>query len=837
MINWVAISESIFKTVHKSLKEGSPSFNDDEIIEAIELFNKFVKIKSGYALLDGLSKIILPALQDSLINKKGELDSLTLLSTSIEPYIRKLLILTDGVSFSEIEKLGLANLLKRTNINVSLSTQIKSTDYPQLTEAQLASYSSESEYLYSICHSYLLRNKIHISEDLEEYQILYALKHLLVLFIYLTFKYKDKIKQLPEINKKQNNEEKSKSNEEKMLYDFINFGNTSTEIKTQIVNAFILHTLTDNIELKIEELISKSDSYFQNSFSEQFYNRRIDNLIRNRKIEYSGTNKEKIKLTNEEKLNLEKKQINFNENRDLFLLYYDELVNKYNIQTHKEPLLSKLKDFFENNFNVDICEIYCNLDNNINNGNTIYSSIVDYLKTIALTETDVENILKDILLLCENNDFLIRICASKVFCKISNPDQFDNYLRLQNRKVYLDSQIILYALCCNYLSKDNYDNIFYKITSNLLKFTNSYANIELRFANQYISEISYQLKQALLLIPFVDNDNNNDLSISSNIYYQFFCFLKKNSLLEQDTEFFSEFMSNWFLLNEDDAYSSDYEKISSDTIISILTEEIHINVEKIPYYDTDSVSILLEDTIKKNLLPIKSPYVLKNDAIMLCHLFNSAEHISEPYFLTWDKSFTYFRKVYKERYRRQETISLHLFNPSKFMNHIDLINFKIVPSSITNDFISIMDGLGVHNMTKSIFDTMNKFLDIKNLPKAQRHKYIQITKDIFSESEFSYEIDSPKEDLKSKISDSFASTLENMIKYLHNESVHGIEKYRKMLLDENYFISTVELIQSSVKKQLAENVFDNKLYTQIDQILKEFETNYMGKIIDSHHVT
>src|SRR5699024_5795173 len=143
-------------------------------------------------------------------------------------------------------------------------------------------------------------------------------------------------------------------------------------------------------------------------------------------------------------------------------------------------------------------------------------------------------------------------------------------------------------------------------------------------------------------------------------------------------------------------------------------------VVKLPYYEEyDSASNLLEEVIKENLLAIKTHYVLKNDAIMVCHLSNSQYHINEPFFLTWDKSFTPFRKKYKDKFRRKDPISWHLFTPSKFLNHMDLINFKINPSSMTNDFLSVIDGLGVHNMTRTIFDSMNRFLDIKDITKNQ----------------------------------------------------------------------------------------------------------------------
>lgn len=831
MIDWATIEEKIYINVSKVLKNGSPSFTEGQIKEAISLFKSFILYKSGYHNLDGLPRYLLPSLQEAFIDKKGEPTSLTNISTNIEPFIRKILVLILREPFANLENTTLAPLLKKININAALSGQRIKSDYPQLEIANLDSYLTAPEYLYSICSAYITRNTVHDASDLDDAEVLSALKHLLVVYIYIILKYINGIKSLPNISASVNVENQIVDDNQKILYNFINFGNTSTEIKTQIVNAFILNYLRDKGAVQVEKIIDESNNYFENSFSPEFYKRKIAALVQKQKIEY--TDKVSIKLTDSESDNLSKAQINFLENRDLFFMFFDELLKKYNIENKKDELLEKIKLFLENNFNIDLCEIYCD---EINTDSSIYASLLEYLKSLTDNDELAESLFKDILVLCEDNDFLVRMSASKVFSKISNPDQFQNYLRQQTRIVYLDTQIILYALCCNYLPEDEYDNIFHKITSALLSYAEKTTSIELKFGNQYLSEIAYQLKLALFLIPFADNDITEGVMLSTNIFYRFYFHLKKKNLLDEDTETFADFMSNWLSLEEEDAYDPDYDRIASNSMIDILKDELNIEVVKLPYYeDCDSASTLLEEVIKENLLAIKTHYVLKNDAIMVCHLSNSQYHISEPFFLTWDKSFTPFRKRYKDKFRRKDPISWHLFTPSKFLNHMDLINFKINPSSMTNDFLSVIDGLGVHNMTRTIVDSMNRFLDIKNISKSQRHKYIKITKEIFSESEFSYEISTPVDELKIKISDSFAEILDQINSFLYSNSKAEIDKYRKMLLNESYFIKTAELIQNQVKVKLINNTVDSKfLFDGIEKNIKEYEELSKVNVVDKN---
>jgi hypothetical protein len=208
---------------------------------------------------------------------------------------------------------------------------------------------------------------------------------------------------------------------------------------------------------------------------------------------------------------------------------------------------------------------------------------------------------------------------------------------------------------------------------------------------------------------------------------------------------------------------------------------------------------------------------------MVCHLSNSDEHETEPFLLTWDKTLTYFRKAFKGTFHKLDLISWHLFNPSKFLNHMSLIDFKIEPKSISNEYLPILDSFGLHEKTRTIFDTMNRFLEIKNISKSQRHNYVVLTKKIFNEKEFSYEIDLPEEEIKSRISKPFETIIDEINSYYHSGSVkYNIDFYRKMLLNEDYFLKVTAIIKKEIIAEIrGEQRQDYK--SSINLLLNEYE--------------
>ncbi len=824
--NWGLIGEKIENNVAEILKSGTPNFT--EIKVAIELFKKAILYKSNIQELDGLPKILIPALHEVYITRKGEIGALRHISTSLDAYLKKLLVLVKNKPFADLKNINLIRLFKELELNTALTNQ-KKGGYPQLEKENLNSFNGKDEYLEYLGYARVIRNEVHNSPNWNEIEVYTYLRNILVVYLYATIKYKVELQRLPQndiISTK--SIEKIDTVENKMLFDFISFGNTTTEIKTQAINAYILHFLSGHSEHSVKSIKEHSNRYFDNNLNDRFYERRINMLIQKSQLEYADTLKSKIRLTSNEEVRISKITKDFSENKVLFFLYYDEILTKFNLESESDGIIEHLKEFFESNFNIDIIEAYDRGTELTKDANSIYSGLISYLKKITRNDVEAVELFRELLELCDNSDFLIRISASKVFSRLTNPDQFQNYIRIQHRIVYLDTQVILHALCLNYSKNIKYDNIYFRITDELIDFVKKNPNIELKISKLYLSEVVYQLKLALLLIPFEDFQQNN---FSNNIFYLFYNYLKENELLAENHDTFASFLENWLLVSEDDVYNSDFEQIAKSNLHSLLKEELNINVVHLPRYENrDSAVRVLERVIKKKLFKPKPYHVMVNDALMVCHLSDNEFHSIEPFFLTWDKSFTVFRKEYKNMFNRLEPISWHLFNPSKFLNHMSLLDFKIDPKSITNEYLSIIDSLGLQEKTQTIFDNINKLLDLKDISKGQRRKYVQIAEEIFNENEFSYDVNIPEKSVAENISVSFGEIVEKINNYYHNEdSEFSIHTYRKVMLVEDSFIKIAKVIAKQLKESLASDQRTNNYLKEIDSVLKDYNNEQKNK--------
>lgn len=813
MISWEDINSKIHSTVRKTLTSGNPNFTEEAIVKGIALFKKIILYKSEQTELDGLSKILVPALQDSLLDKKGELSSLRLLADSLEPFLKKILLVCDSQEYNQINGLTLIPVLKKIELNTALSNQQTRGEFPQLKEENLDDFSSESEYLHEICSAYIIRNKVHNSPDLSDLEILTYIKDLLVVYIFTVLKYSEKIDILEDSLQAFDSTEKILNIEDKILFDFISFGNSTTEIKTQIIESYILHSLLDECSISPKNIKENLEIYLDHALTDDFFRRSIEKLRSKRKIVYSKES-DKISLSNKEEQRLLKVQSLFNDNKELFLLYYTDIIKKYGLEDSFDEILEKLKEFFVVNYNIDIKEIRDKDD--YENEDSILDEFITFLKT-KLNEEDARYLIKELLKLCEQSDFILRLSASTVIGNLTNPVHFENYVRKQKRVVYLDTQLILHALCTGYVPNLEYENIYFRIVNELLKFQNSNPNIEFRLSKYYLNEVAYQLKMALLLIPF---EGVTKHKLSTNVFYEFYEYLSLNNLLEDDHKSLSDFLEKWLLVSEDDALDKDCEKIISSNIGSLLHDELKINVVTLPYYENKDIATSVLDQVindRDNKLSSKSHNIMSNDALMVCHLSNSDLHQDEPFFLTWDKSFTPFRLAFKQKFKRQELISWHLFNPSKFLNHMSLLEFKIDPKNITNDYLPILDSLGLHEKVKTIFDSMNRLIDIKDISKKQRRRYVQLAQQIFNEQEFGYEVDQPE--MVENVIKPFENILDSINSYYHSHSEFSIDKYKKMMLKEEYFVKLLDIIKNEISNGPE---ISNNLTKNIDNLLNKF---------------
>lgn len=814
------IKEGIYDLVYITFLHGSPSYKEDVIRNGIDLFVDFLNTKSENENLHGLSIAIFSALQEMLVEKLFTINNLDVLATKLEPFCRKVLMLKNGKKYDELSHVNLAPLLKQLNINSRLSAQIKPTDYPVMKEENLDDFKKSPEYLYSIATAYVKRNDIHNASLLDSADIIVLLKHILVVYVYVVLINQDIIKH--EIQANGCSVEDNNTNlKQKLLFDFFNYGDTSTELKKQIVNAYIENYLYQNPNSSISTLVADSTDFFKNVFTKDFFERQIDNLRGKGLIVPQSS--EPISLSDDFKEKISQIHKDYFDNQQNFYLIFDELLSKYHIEAEKSTLLDKLSLFFEQNFNIDLTEAYCMEDNALGSQ---YSDILDFLKSIVGDE-DYINLFKDILVCCEDNDFLLRESASKVFCSLSNPDKFENYLRQQNMTVYLDTQIVLYALCDTGLRNDGCEDVRMKVIKKLIEYARKNPKIKLCFSAHYFREVINQIKIALGLIPFVDDPKLFNKNISSNVFYKYYIYLRDNSLLEENINSFADFLSETYNLSEEDLTDNDFEGIARDCLSDFMEQDLNISIVNIPNYETSNAESLLQEVIQDNRLPSKNSAICKNDAIMISFLADTHSHKErEPYFITLDRTFTPYRIAFKNKYSRREILSWHLFSPAKFLNHVDLMNFKIEPQSFTDDMKSVIEDLGFVSKTRTIYESMVRLADVKGIGLEQRRNYVKKVKNFFSDNEFSYKIESTQDANKS-IEGSLSDMVDKLNEYIHKLSKTKFNSYCHMIIVEEYFEKLLQIISSQLNK--FEVDFSDDFTKKIDELIEKYTQSLIRK--------
>lgn len=210
----------------------------------------------------------------------------------------------------------------------------------------------------------------------------------------------------------------------------------------------------------------------------------------------------------------------------------------------------------------------------------------------------------------------------------------------------------------------------------------------------------------------------------------------------------------------------------------------------------------MSDSIRKSSSKPKYGLVLKNDALMACHLSNKRIHLVEPVFLTWDKGFTSFRKEYVNKFNRTEIIVWHLFNPAKFLNHVSLLKMKVNPQAVSSEFLSIMDSMTFREQIGTIYDVQSKFIELSSSDGIIARKNIKILKHIF-DNEFENIVGEHEEnqtDILTKITIALDDVISKLIDYLQSEGTDlSIGDYRKIMEDSYLFESFSNIVLSEVK--------------------------------------
>lgn len=495
----------------------------------------------------------------------------------------------------------------------------------------------------------------------------------------------------------------------RMYFDLISFSDDATEIKQQLLNSIVVHTLFNHDKMLIVALTEKCNGIMGTSYNQPFMSRVLQGLETEGKVEYTSILKTEVKLSEGETDRINNVKSKFQLQEQLFEKELLEILKVHGVEDKQGKIFELLYQTFEKALTIGIQEITED-EIKLETSDKDYEKLKVELEKLTSDTTNTSILLKDLLTLCEKNDFFSRTSACNALARFTNPELLQQYLNQKERVVFVDAQIGIYGLLNLYKIR-GYNNLYYSIVKDLMKYSDRKKNFHIKISNGYIGEICFHLKEALYLIPYERMGLIGSLGTTNNVFINFFLFLKMEDLLEEGINDLGDFLFEMFQLGEDDTTDSKFFTFASNIVRERL-QSLGIEVENTFGEDKETAidSIKAALTVRKRS---RAEASIVNDANVLTFLFSKNNSYDEVIFSTWDLAFYGARKTYYEKRKRVDKL-WHLFSPSKLLNHLLLLDLKINPGLITKDILAVLDdGFNLKGKTQGIIDIIVKLTDLK----------------------------------------------------------------------------------------------------------------------------
>ena len=664
---WNVIRQQIIRNCKKTFAEETISISESDIENAVDLFDRVISYPVNFHSVSSLEKDIKLALQRSYIENIGSSSDVRSLLNILDAFLKKTLLLVGEKNETQLSDRNIT--LKPLLSFASVSSTFSAINH-RIEEGNIAVYHTDLTGAYILCKTYLYRNKCtHECPDWDSEDVLHILRYTVSTYILVVHSMKVRLISCCPKLKIQHSINLKDYSDSGYLYDFMNFGKSTNQIKNQIIESFILHQVYLSTTSLCKDICEGVLSFSHSSLSERSVNRIMEKMIPH-KIEYIDAHKKSIKLTDEERNRIKNILDEYYSDLTRFNADLSNVLDEFGILGQSEAVIQRLKILFEHNCDDIISEEVPADANDFNEGT---KDFLKYLNDIGCDSKKTTDLFKRIMDVCRLNDILVRISLGIKFSSLSNPDAFSSELKERDRFVYIDTQIILYALCIypDFHSFDN--NPYYVIVKNLIEISRHNEHIHLIATSQYINEAAYHLKRALQLITYDDIYKDSRLRLSNNVFYSYYYYLKDNGFLNEGIDCFADFLYELFNVEFDEILNKGFESSITPELSKILLDDFGISTETISHYSDKEISE------SENLFSLsinednRHPIAIHKDAIMGLVLFDTEKNReNEPIFLSWDKAFVSYRKSFKEKYRKHSVFSWLLFSPGRFVNHMDL---------------------------------------------------------------------------------------------------------------------------------------------------------------------
>lgn len=606
----------------------------------------------------------------------------------------------------------------------------------------------------------------------------------------------------------------------KILFDTLSMGRDVTSIKNNFVQSLILTHLYSKPNETVESIYNSLTNVFYNKFERNFFEAEIGKLKLELKIiDIPNTHPKQFKLTDSTYNKIEEIEINSQDHEAELIHSFKGILGRFNLLDETENLVKLIVELYNANYELDENEILNGGNKHNNKIQKIFESFIKHLTSKqGIEANDANSIARQLLVVCSKNEFLNKTSISKMFTNLFKSDKLEAYLNNSQRKVYLDTQILLQAICFNYNDIEYNDSLYQNVKFLLEVIENSDIPIRLHTTIGYVEEVAWHILNGIKLERFLDLDFIKDLGPTKNVFFNYYLELRDKS--SEKFESFADFVEE--LLDVNTQFNNELRFI--EEVIQSLVERfdlLEVGVETPPIFENyDAYRRQYEISLTYLKHDQKSYEARKHDLYTILHLsemhFDVEEgYFTEPYLITWDTSFYEVRSSFS---KFKELNHWYVYPPMKFANTISVMNMQIDSKAINYNIISLVEeNFNLSNDAISFFDIVNGLFADKDVKKWKLvSKLAKLRKRLLHESNIE---DFSKTRNNNLPIDEFLLLLQ---KYYQNPT--NRRKYNDIvnLFQNNQYADKIaSLIESNLRNFHSRNEIKQSIVESFDEMIKE----------------
>ncbi|MDD4157733.1 MAG: hypothetical protein PHY08_14310 [Candidatus Cloacimonetes bacterium] len=602
----------------------------------------------------------------------------------------------------------------------------------------------------------------------------------------------------------------------KVLYDIFSTGSNVADIKYDFINSHIQLYLFDKKAATLDEILNYINSTLNTNLHKKSIHSQILKQQKQGLVDEIDCN---FQLTDFAKEKIVEVKTLSNNQENLLIDSVGDCLRKYDLEKITIDIILKIQELYNAHYDAEIEELHSRTDSFEPKERKIFYELSKYVKEKGVDKQQINSLIKEILTICARNEYLHKISISNLFTSLFKSDSLDKYLEQFNRKVFLDTQVLLQMICYEHNDTNYDDNLYGAVKYLCQQKENLDGKIQFYTTTDYVEEVAGHLWEAnkikrLMELPYIES-----LGRSKNVFFNYYRFLRDNSI--EILEDFDEFIERVFDLELNAVDKRDFVNDVYGHIRELL-EGVNIEIVEVPYYEKfPSYKKEYENELSYIGHDHKSKRARDNDLKCLLYLSTEDLHIDEntglfdePFLITWDSSFYQMRKLFTKKYR--DFSYWYIYTPMKFANRLSVMRLKLDTSAMNYNIISLAEtNFNLSNESLSFVDTLSAFFNKGNMRDWQLGKKLAKLKKAQKEDSNLSEFTDKHHD--NQPIDEVLRAIQN---YYNSPSVETSFKSVVELFEKDENSDTLaDLILKSCETLKSIKSVDNKLFEEIDKMI------------------